>query len=116
MREERAAASPFSLLPSPTVRAYLSPLTIGLALCDLALGSGILFTYPEIATIAGVQGLVIYALSSALPLLLFGFLGPIIRRKCPEGFVLTEWTRQRYGVVAALYLSLMTYVAQLMCK
>ncbi|KAI4207716.1 MAG: hypothetical protein LQ346_000366 [Caloplaca aetnensis] len=75
-----------------------------------ALGSGILFTYPEIATIAGVQGLVIYALSSALPLLLFGFLGPIIRRKCPEGFVLTEWTRQRYGVVAALYLSLMTLI------
>ena len=75
-----------------------------------ALGSGILFSYPEIATIAGVQGLVVYTLSSSLPLLIFGFLGPIIRRKCPEGFVLTEWTRQRYGVVTALYLSLLTYV------
>ncbi|KKY28970.1 putative urea transporter [Diplodia seriata] len=75
-----------------------------------ALGSGILFTYPEIATIAGVQGLVVYALSSGLPLLIFGYLGPIIRRKCPEGFVLTEWTRQRYGVVAALYLSVMTLI------
>ena len=52
----------------------------------------------------------VYALSSALPLLVFGWLGPIIRRKCPEGFVLTEWTRQRYGLVAALYLSLLTYV------
>lgn len=67
-----------------------------------------MFTYPEIATIAGVQGLVVYALSSGLPLLIFGYLGPIIRRKCPEGFVLTEWTRQRYGIVAALFLSLMT--------
>ncbi|KAL8779566.1 MAG: hypothetical protein Q9213_006871 [Squamulea squamosa] len=75
-----------------------------------ALGSGILFTYPEIATIAGVQGLVVYALSSSLPLLVFGFLGPIIRRKCPEGFVLTEWTRQRYGVIAALYLSILTLI------
>ncbi|KAL8914145.1 MAG: hypothetical protein Q9171_001140 [Xanthocarpia ochracea] len=75
-----------------------------------ALGSGILFTYPEIATIAGVQGLVVYALSSALPLLAFGLLGPIIRRKCPEGFVLTEWTRQRYGVIAALYLSILTLI------
>ncbi|KAI4157411.1 MAG: hypothetical protein L6R39_000693 [Caloplaca ligustica] len=75
-----------------------------------ALGSGILFTYPEISTIAGVQGLVVYALSSALPLLVFGLLGPIIRRKCPEGFVLTEWTRQRYGVIAALYLSLLTLI------
>ena len=69
-----------------------------------------MFSYPEISTIAGVQGLVVYALSSSLPLLVFGFLGPIIRRKCPEGFVLTEWTRQRYGVPAALYLSLLTFV------
>lgn len=75
-----------------------------------ALGSGVLFAYPEIATICGVQGLVVYALSSSLPLLVFGFLGPILRRKCPEGFVLTEWTRQRYGVVTALFLSICTLI------
>ena len=73
-----------------------------------ALGSSILFAYPEISTIAGVQGLVIYTLSSSLPLLVFGFLGPLIRKKCPDGFVLTEWTRQRYGVITALYLSILT--------
>jgi Na+/proline symporter len=49
-------------------------------------------------------------LSSALPLLIFAVLGPIIRRKCPSGFVLTEWTRQRYGVLTALYLSFLTLV------
>ncbi|KPM45109.1 hypothetical protein AK830_g1504 [Neonectria ditissima] len=76
----------------------------------LPLGSGILFAYPQLATIAGVQGMVVYALASALPILAFGFLGPVIRRKCPEGFVLTEWTRQRYGTVAMLYLSFMTLV------
>ncbi|QVM10604.1 hypothetical protein D8B26_005260 [Coccidioides posadasii str. Silveira] len=76
----------------------------------VGLGSGILFTYPEIATIAGVQGLVVYGLSSSLPLLVFGYLGPIIRKKCPEGFVLTEWTRERYGVVTAIYLSLLTLI------
>lgn len=43
-------------------------------------------------------------------MLIFGALGPIIRRKCPEGFVLTEWTRQRYGTVTMLYLSFMTLV------
>ncbi|KAK7429708.1 hypothetical protein QQZ08_003734 [Neonectria magnoliae] len=75
-----------------------------------ALGSGILFAYPELATISGVQGMVVYALASSLPILAFGFLGPIIRSKCPEGFVLTEWTRQRYGTVAMLYLSFMTLV------
>ncbi|KAJ9618258.1 hypothetical protein H2203_009174 [Taxawa tesnikishii (nom. ined.)] len=63
-----------------------------------------------ISTICGVQGLVVYTLSSSLPLLIFGALGPIIRKKCPEGFVLTEWARQRYGVVAALYLSAMTLI------
>ena len=75
-----------------------------------ALGSGILFSYPQLATLAGVQGMLIYAFASALPLFVFASLGPIIRRKCPEGFVLTEWTRQRYGVVAALYLGFMTLV------
>jgi Na+/proline symporter len=76
----------------------------------IALGSGILFSYPELATIAGVQGVVVYALASALPLLIFAALGPMIRRKCPDGFVLTEWTRERYGTVAMLYLSFMTLV------
>jgi len=79
--------------------------------CDqLALGSGILFSYPQISTIAGVQGLVVYTLASSLPIMVFGLLGPVIRRKCPEGFVLTEWTRQRYGIIAASYLSLLTLV------
>lgn len=76
----------------------------------IALGSGILFSYPQLATIAGVQGVVVYALASALPLLIFAALGPILRRKCPDGFVLTEWTRERYGTVAMLYLSFMTLV------
>ena len=75
-----------------------------------ALGSGILFTYPQLGTIAGVQGVVVYALASALPLLIFAALGPVIRRKCPGGFVLTEWTRDRYGTLTMLYLSFMTLV------
>lgn len=54
--------------------------------------------------------MVVYALMSALPLLIFAALGPIIRKKCPEGFVLTEWTRQRYGIATALWLSFLTLV------
>lgn len=89
--------------PSP----FACELTI---LTRLALGSGILFTYPEIGTVAGVQGVIVYALASALPLLIFAGLGPIIRRQCPDGFVLTEWTRQRYGTLTMLYLSFLTLV------
>ncbi|KAI1109637.1 hypothetical protein F5Y14DRAFT_444540 [Nemania sp. NC0429] len=73
-----------------------------------AMGSGILFSYPQLATLAGLQGVIVYALASAAPILIFAILTPIIRRKCPEGFVLTEWTRQRYGLVTALYLSALT--------
>jgi Na+/proline symporter len=51
---------------------------------------------------------VVYAITSALPLFIFAYLGPIIRKKTPEGFVLTEWARQRYGVVVAVYLSFLT--------
>ncbi|TEA20238.1 hypothetical protein C8034_v003915 [Colletotrichum sidae] len=86
------------------------PLPLALNFIASALGSGILFSYPELATITGIQGVLVYALSSSLPLLIFAVLGPIIRRKTPEGFVLTAWTRQRYGTVAMFYLSFMTLV------
>lgn len=107
MREERAAAFRQEIHP-PFLYIRSAELTIGLLPRNLGLGSGILFTYPEISTIAGVQGLVIYAIASALPLMIFALLGPIIRRKAPDGFVLTEWTRQRYGVITALFLSALT--------
>lgn len=70
----------------------------------------ILATYPQIGAIAGVQGILVYGLSSALPIMIFAFFGPYIRRQCPEGFVLTEWAFQRYGVITGLYLSFFTLV------
>lgn len=81
-----------------------------MTLTTLVLGSSMLFAYPELGTIAGVQGVIIYGLSSSLPLFAFAVLGPMIRKRCPEGFVLTEWTRQRYGILTGLFLSFMTLV------
>lgn len=72
---------------------------------NLALGSGILFTYPEVGANVGVQGVLVYALASALPIMTFPILASRIRRACPHGFVLTEFVRERFGVVAALFLS-----------
>lgn len=95
---------------TPLIPPSSFPPTTPTRLTDVGLGSGILFSYPELATIAGVQGVVVYALTSALPLLIFAYLGPIIRQKCPEGFVLTEWVRQRYGVITGLWLSFLTLV------
>ncbi|CAN9266972.1 unnamed protein product [Alternaria alternata] len=105
---QRPVAATFSPQTLRKTRADINAILVVPSLT--ALGSGILFTYPQIATIAGVQGLLVYALSSSLPLLVFGALGPIIRRKCPEGFVLTEWTRQRYGAIGGLFLSVCTLI------
>lgn len=72
------------------------------------LGSGIFATYAQIGNVAGLHGVLVYGLSSAAPLLMFGLVGPIIRKKCPEGFIFTEWVRQRFGPVTSLYLCFFT--------
>ncbi|KAL7271717.1 hypothetical protein RUND412_005508 [Rhizina undulata] len=63
------------------------------------MGSSILFAYPDIGTIAGIQGAVVYAATSALPLLAFPLLVPILT------FILTVWVQKRYGIIASLHLS-----------
>lgn len=73
-----------------------------------AMGCGILTTYAQIANVAGLHGLLVYTICGAIPILGFAAIGPVIRRRCPDGFVLTEWVRHRFGVVTALYLSLFT--------
>lgn len=72
------------------------------------MGCGILTTYSQIANIAGLQGLLVYTICGALPIASFGLFAPIIRKKCPDGFLLSEWARKRFGIATALYLSLFT--------
>ncbi|AET41062.1 uncharacterized protein Ecym_7216 [Eremothecium cymbalariae DBVPG len=83
---------------------------VPLALNFIASGVGcsVLVAYPEMANVAGLQGLLVYALTSALPMYVFAVFGPQIKKKCPNGFMLTEWVFQRYGTVAGLYLSACT--------
>lgn len=72
------------------------------------MGCGILTTYAEIANIAGIHGLLTYTIVGAIPIFLFSFFGPMIRRRCPDGFVLTEWVLLRFGYIPMLYLSAFT--------
>lgn len=72
------------------------------------MGCGILTTYAQIGNLAGLHGLLVYTISGAIPILGFAAVGPIIRKKCPDGFILTEWVRSRFGIVTALYLSFFT--------
>ncbi|AMD22240.1 HGL100Cp [Eremothecium sinecaudum] len=71
-------------------------------------GCGMLVAYPQMANVAGLHGLLVYSLTSALPMMLFAYFGPLIRKRCPEGFLLTEWVYQRFGTVAGVYLSICT--------
>lgn len=72
------------------------------------LGCGVLSSYPQIANIDGLHGLLVYALAGGLPMFIFAFLGPVIRRKTPRGFVLTEWVFHRFGLICGWYLSACT--------
>lgn len=72
------------------------------------MGCGVLTTYAQVSNIAGIHGLLVYAITGAVPIVLFSYFAPMIRKRCPDGFVLTEWCRQRFGVITALYLSLFT--------
>lgn len=69
------------------------------------MGCGILTTYAEIGNLSGLHGLLVYTVSGAIPIVGFAAVGPVIRRRCPRGFVLTEWVRHRFGVVTCLYVS-----------
>lgn len=70
-----------------------------------SIGCSLFIVYPNVANIAGIMGLVVYALTSAIPLLVFAYFGPLIKKRCPEGFLLTEWVYQRFGRVAGMYLA-----------
>lgn len=73
-----------------------------------ALGCGVLSAYPQIANIDGLHGLLVYALAGGLPMFLFAFLGPLIRKRTPNGFVLTEWVFHRFGLLTGWYLGACT--------
>ncbi|QLL34942.1 hypothetical protein HG536_0H03170 [Torulaspora globosa] len=72
------------------------------------LGCGVLSAYPQMANIDGLHGLLVYALASGLPMFVFALLGPMIRKRTPNGFVLTEWVFHRFGLLTGWYLGACT--------
>ncbi|GES77880.1 urea transporter [Rhizophagus clarus] len=79
-----------------------------------SIGSSILYAYPEVGTIAGLLGVIMYAFGSIVPLFVFAWLGPLIRNKCPKGFTLTQFVLERFGRVNQIYVSLMS-IAYMFC-
>lgn len=63
------------------------------------MSSSLFFAYPQIAVIpnSGILGLTAYAFATVVPLWTFAFLGPYMRRVCPEGFTMAQYVRVRFG-------------------
>jgi Na+/proline symporter len=78
------------------------------------IGSSILYAYPEVGTLAGLLGVFMYAFGSIVPIFVFAWLGPLIRKKCPGGFTLTQFILERFGRINQIYISLMS-IAYMFC-
>ena len=80
------------------------------------MSSSLLFGYPQLAVIpnAGILGLTAYCFSTVAPLWAFAYLGPLIRRVCPDGFTLSEYIRRRFGWPVGV-LSAVIFVGFMFC-
>ncbi|CAJ0926874.1 7535_t:CDS:2 [Entrophospora sp. SA101] len=72
------------------------------------LGSSSLYAYPEVGVLAGILGVFMYAFGTIVSLFVFTLFGPYIRKKCPEGFTITEFVLKRFSIVNQIYISLMS--------
>lgn len=78
-----------------------------------SLGSSSLYAYPEVGTLAGILGVFMYAFGSVTSLFVFALFGPYIRKKCPEGFTITEFVLKRFSIFNQIYISLMSLAIML---
>ncbi|PWY99472.1 hypothetical protein BCV70DRAFT_227289 [Testicularia cyperi] len=90
------------------------PLTLNWIASNMS--SSLFFGYPQLAVIpdAGILGLSAYCFSTVAPLWAFGYLGPLIRRMCPDGFTLSEYIRRRFGWPVGV-LSAVIFVGFMFC-
>ncbi len=71
-------------------------------------GAWVIFAVPQAAVIGGWPALVGYAISTALPLLLFGLIAPSMRNNLPKGFTLNEYVYGRFGPLCTAYFGLVS--------
>ena len=96
-----------------TARNSQGATTIGLSFLASGMGAWILFAPPEVGAFVGPVALAGYALGAALPFIVFAMLGPVIRRRMPEGRSISEFAEQRFGkgmrrwvsLISVLYMS-----------
>ncbi|MBZ5486266.1 sodium:solute symporter [Halomonas aquamarina] len=80
-----------------TARNSQTGTSLGLSFVASGMGAWILFAPPEIGAFIGPVALAGYALGSALPLVVLGLYGPVIRRALPDGRSIAEFAEACYG-------------------
>jgi Na+/proline symporter len=76
---------------------------LGLSFLASGLGAWVLFAPPVVGAQLGAVAAAGYAVGAAAPVLVFGYLGPRMRRAAPAGGSLTEFVRARFGTVFHRY-------------
>ena len=87
--------------------------TIGLSFLASGMGAWILFAPPEVGAFVGPVALAGYALGAALPFIVFAALGPLIRKRLPQGRSINEFAEQRFGKGMRHWVSLVSVLYML---
>eukprot|EP00775_Hariotina_reticulata_P009783 gene9783-9941_t len=83
-----------------TARGTQSFWRIGWSFYAGAVGSWVIVSPSQYASFAGIVGVVVYAISCGLPILLIGFFGGKITRDMPHVFSLADFVGWRFGPIA----------------
>ncbi|PAV24912.1 sodium:solute symporter [Tamilnaduibacter salinus] len=87
--------------------------TIGLSFLASGMGAWILFAPPEVGAFVGPVALAGYAVGAALPFIVFAALGPLIRKRLPEGRSISEFADARFGPGVRRWVSLVSVLYML---
>ncbi|PPK50256.1 sodium:solute symporter family transporter [Marinobacter persicus] len=96
-----------------TARNSQGATTIGLSFLASGMGAWILFAPPEVGAFVGPVALAGYALGAALPFIVFAALGPLIRKRLPQGRSINEFAEQRFGKGLRRWVSLVSVLYML---
>ncbi|WP_275285831.1 sodium:solute symporter family transporter [Halomonas elongata] len=91
-----------------TARNSQGAQSIGLSFLASSMGAWILFAPPEIGAFVGPVALAGYAVGSALPFVVLGLYGPVIRRHLPEGRSIGEFAEACYGAGVRRWVALVS--------
>ncbi|KAI8800337.1 hypothetical protein BJ742DRAFT_841981, partial [Cladochytrium replicatum] len=90
-----------------TARSSSPTLSIAGSFYATSLGAWVVFSMPSYVVTAGIVGLVFYALSSGLPIIMIAYVGSVVQKKFPYIISIGDFARWRFGTVMRFYVSLL---------